>query len=318
MCVIAARSPSQCQQKLLQGTIDELKYFRQIYKLHLKKDTLETNGNAESRAKAPRLFRAVQGDSSRKGELFGIENLLKFKPDGSFFDGIWKSKDTKGRRKKTNDVEILEAPDLAANGLVMQRCEEILDADVTAEFLHAQADHDTESRWISKVPAQGVAQVANNGIKCKNEKDTDSDSESMQDGFQGKSINHRDLLQEDKGVAANEDSEEEGAHTQNVAAAFEGILWNKSRNNQNEEREEDAEEVIANDVRSAEESGDESDIDLQNEGVNHGDLFNEEAGDAASEDEEEWGAETQNAFGGFEDTNMPLAENPQVNLYGSF
>jgi hypothetical protein len=44
--------------------------------------------------KPARIFHGVQHDSTRKGELFGMENLLKFK-DGSFIADLWSSKSKK-------------------------------------------------------------------------------------------------------------------------------------------------------------------------------------------------------------------------------
>jgi hypothetical protein len=64
------------------GTVEELKYLRQVYKTQLEQETI-VDLNDESRESAARLFRGVAGDKTRKGELFGIANLLKFK-DGSF------------------------------------------------------------------------------------------------------------------------------------------------------------------------------------------------------------------------------------------
>lgn len=71
------------------GTIEELMYVRQVYKVQLKQETL--GGGEESAVPRPaRMFRGVAGDTNRKGELFGLENLLKFK-DGSFMADLWKS-----------------------------------------------------------------------------------------------------------------------------------------------------------------------------------------------------------------------------------
>lgn len=66
------------------GTIEELMYARQVYKVQLKKQTLghNTDGNNQ-----PQIFRGVANDPNRKGELFGLENLLKFK-DGSFMSSL--------------------------------------------------------------------------------------------------------------------------------------------------------------------------------------------------------------------------------------
>jgi DNA excision repair protein ERCC-6-like 2 len=75
------------------GTIEELKYIRQLYKLQLKHYTIGPSQAEQTydETEAARMFRAVEGDKERKGELFGMENLLKFK-DGSFLDELWKSK----------------------------------------------------------------------------------------------------------------------------------------------------------------------------------------------------------------------------------
>jgi hypothetical protein len=66
------------------GTIEELKYLRQVYKTQLKTETI-IESKDEDREKSARLFRGVAGDKERKGELFGLANLLKFK-DGTFMD----------------------------------------------------------------------------------------------------------------------------------------------------------------------------------------------------------------------------------------
>ena len=85
------------------GTIEELKYCRQVYKEHLNQETLGTS-------KPGRMFHGVASDPNRKGELFGCENLLKFK-DGSFMDDLWlSSENTKGKiddSNKTHDVSKL-------------------------------------------------------------------------------------------------------------------------------------------------------------------------------------------------------------------
>ena len=72
------------------GTIDELKYLRQIYKLHLKQETFRSSEGSDALA-PPRSFVGVEKDKHRKGELFGLENLLKFNREGSFIEKVWKS-----------------------------------------------------------------------------------------------------------------------------------------------------------------------------------------------------------------------------------
>ena len=82
--------------------IEELIYARQIYKLHLKQQIEE-----EEEVGPARIFRAVQDDKSRKGELFGLENLLRFK-DGSFIAEMWKQK-TSAKIDIHDEAEIARA-----------------------------------------------------------------------------------------------------------------------------------------------------------------------------------------------------------------
>jgi hypothetical protein len=69
---------------IARGTIEELIYARQVYKVQLTKQTLGNNIDGQNQ---PQIFRGVANDPNRKGELFGVENLLKFK-DGSFMSSL--------------------------------------------------------------------------------------------------------------------------------------------------------------------------------------------------------------------------------------
>jgi DNA excision repair protein ERCC-6-like 2 len=62
------------------GTVEEMMYLRQLYKEDLTNQTL---GGGDSADAERGRFRGVHADKERKGELFGLENLLKFK-DGTF------------------------------------------------------------------------------------------------------------------------------------------------------------------------------------------------------------------------------------------
>ncbi|EQC27338.1 hypothetical protein SDRG_14862 [Saprolegnia diclina VS20] len=57
------------------GTIEEMIYARQIYKQQLTDTTLKGK-------MGPRYFEAIIGVKGQHGELFGIRNLLQFKPEG--------------------------------------------------------------------------------------------------------------------------------------------------------------------------------------------------------------------------------------------
>ena len=76
------------------------------------------------------MFRGVNGDKNRKGELFGLENLLKFK-DGSFMESLWKAaaaipkKSTADTYTAGDLVDALQgvSTDLIENGLEDEEAE---------------------------------------------------------------------------------------------------------------------------------------------------------------------------------------------------
>lgn len=57
------------------GTIEEMMYIRQIYKLQLRDATLEGKVG-------PRYFEGIQAE--KHGEIFGLQNLLQFNENGIF------------------------------------------------------------------------------------------------------------------------------------------------------------------------------------------------------------------------------------------
>jgi DNA excision repair protein ERCC-6-like 2 len=73
--------PLQVFRLVSRGTLEEQKYLRQVYKTQLKNETMVDIDDPE-RGKAARLFRGVAKDSSRRGELFGLSNLLRYE-DGT-------------------------------------------------------------------------------------------------------------------------------------------------------------------------------------------------------------------------------------------
>lgn len=87
------------------GTIEELKYLRQVYKTQLKNETI-VDVQEERREVAARLFRGVDGDQSRRGELFGIANLLRFK-DGTFMPYGEETRDSHRYGGDVYDVQAL-------------------------------------------------------------------------------------------------------------------------------------------------------------------------------------------------------------------
>lgn len=57
------------------GCIEEIVYLRQIYKQQMAASSLDGEN-------ARRYFLAVQGDSRRRGELFGVKNMFRIRPGG--------------------------------------------------------------------------------------------------------------------------------------------------------------------------------------------------------------------------------------------
>ena len=161
-------------------------YLRQVYKVHLKQQTLQSDNYTT--AQPARIFRGVDKDKNRKGELFGLENLLKFK-DGSFMESLWKAT-VAVPKKGIGDAYI--AGDLAG---AMQ--------DVSADLIeNGFEDEDLETADIDE--------------------SRDSDNEEL------KGFNHEDILREDRGDAAVREGdegydEEMGAGSQLVDLACEEI-----------------------------------------------------------------------------------------------
>lgn len=89
------------------GTIEELKYLRQVYKTQLTNATIP---DVQSETGFARLFDGVADDRYRRGELFGIANLLKFK-EGTFMNYATKteSKEMKKYEELKNDMHSVEA-----------------------------------------------------------------------------------------------------------------------------------------------------------------------------------------------------------------
>jgi SNF2 family DNA or RNA helicase len=194
-----------------QGTVEEMVYIRQIYKKMLKQGTL--SGDKWSRLN--KIFRGVQGDKDRKGELFGYENLFRYK-DGSFLDDIWKG--FKGKKD--------------ASGLKIHQSGKI------AEVLKDNIDFQDKLEAIENVE---ILEALSEGVKDKPNavvmEDTfdlhDLDSEDESDTGMNiplkqrvRVMNQKDIFRSDKGGAAiseGEDGfeEEMGGGTQNAYAVYE-------------------------------------------------------------------------------------------------
>lgn len=277
-----------------QGTIDELKYLRQLYKVHLKQETLVHND--ESSKQAARLFRGVQGDSARKGELFGYENLFRFK-DGSFLSDIWKKTGRKMEDKhRKGDLVVHEASKLTDALLG-------LGSSKALEDVLQDESNSIENNIVGNATGEieDVEPTANDSSGSARE-DVGSGNEADAPAFV-----HGDLFREDRGRAAVEEGddgfdEEMGGGTQNIVALIEHDAAVADTGN------ESGEEGTEN----GNEAGGDS---LDAQAFDHGDLFRDDRGRAAIEEgedgfDEEMGGGTQNMVAIYEG-GVAMPDNPQ-------
>jgi hypothetical protein len=214
-----------------QGTVEEMIYLRQIYKMHLKQDTLTEVVDAN--AAAPRVFRGVQGDSHRKGELFGFENLFRFK-DGSFLEDIWaeaggsSSKDTSGLRihRSDNLASVLVG---MGDELAFERS---LEEPDTVSLIQAMSQLTNDDSLAGKKQSDFAIDDLDSG---NNENGLD---EALEKKI--RAVNHGDLFRNDKGGAAIREGddgfdEEMGGATQDAYAVYEEKQENIEDKDENEE-----------------------------------------------------------------------------------
>ena len=180
------------------GTIEELKYMRQIYKVHQKTQATEVDKKGTSQK---RIFRGVEGEEHRKGELFGLENLLQFK-DGSFvLDYIWKTK------KKIQSL---------TNGTY--------DPKNVAEALHNSEDCDTVAIASGKVSLAPL--IGSDSDRCKQAAPVTNESAiNLITRNKNAAVDHNDFLQDDKKdtdftTGVDDLGEELGGETQMVLKAY--------------------------------------------------------------------------------------------------
>ncbi|GFH47552.1 hypothetical protein CTEN210_04027 [Chaetoceros tenuissimus] len=179
------------------GTIEEIKYMRQLYKVHLKQQTLASDEYTAN--EPPQIFRGVDKDKNRKGELFGIENLLKFK-DGSFMEDFWKA--AEAPKRSENDKEAIDEEDIVA-------------------AMNGAKENGMEKLFEDEDGTDDIENVVNNYFEKHKTLEHVDDSEEENE-FEG--VNYEDFLRKDKGGAALQEGdqgfyEEMGAFSQNVADA---------------------------------------------------------------------------------------------------
>jgi len=113
--------------------------------------------SSEAKARSARVFRGIQGDRDRKGELFGTENLLKLKEDGSFLADVWKSKMPSGKCDTPKEDDI-------TSNLSSDLCDKLFDPDsanAAVAYVESQRDngeYDTDSEDEKMHPSAGNRQ----------------------------------------------------------------------------------------------------------------------------------------------------------------
>jgi hypothetical protein len=240
------------------GTIEEMVYLRQIYKSHLKKETLE--GNVDKNSSAPRVFRGVQGDSDRKGELFGTENLFRFK-DGSFLETIWAEAGGGGPRaqegrRSMGGLEVHDTAKLSSALLGMgEDYERVLEEKDAINDIATIA-----SRVRKKIKKADANTTANH------KSDSESDSE-LDDTLNVKTraVNHNDLMRSDKGgakISANDEeaAEEMGGGTQDAFQVYERVAGPDLEESDEEEEQYDVQDDVQDIVDKAERTFEPTDV----------------------------------------------------------
>ena len=219
---IGQKQDVEVYRLVAQGTIDEMKYMRQLYKVQLKQETF---AEKSSEPQAARIFKGVEGDRHRKGELFGYENLFRFK-DGSFLNDIWKASGKKVSARRSDDLVIHDASTIsdALLGIELSKLSEILD----------KSSSGGQIRLLEAVPIVDDVKLSGNhddeGGVVNDNRFSAKEDEGDVEGF-----DHGDFFRDDRGGAAIEEGdegydEEMGGQTQNVFEIFErgGVLGDEN------------------------------------------------------------------------------------------
>lgn len=225
------------------GTIEELKYMRQIYKVQLKQETLgDRNGAGET----TRIYRGVQGDKHRKGELYGVENLLKFK-DGSFMDDLWKA--SENRSSKRDKIGTISVNDLA---------------NTLAKV--SEAEMDEVGNCFQE--AFDKAAVSEEGHK-----------EDITEILGGQNaINHRDFLRSDRGEAALKPGDEGFDEEMGGVSQMVLNVLDRGGMDDDDEMESVPKQPL---TRESADNGDLAEILAGRNAINHQDFLRADRGDAA-------------------------------------
>lgn len=133
-----------------------------MYKTQLKNETI-VDIEGERREVTARLFRGVDGDRSRQGELFGTANLLRFK-DGTFMQY---GQQTRDAHQFGEDIYNVDSMISAAQAAGNEALEAVVGDDDGVEGLVNYAedvDEDEENEGV-----QDLVGLTENGklLNCK-------------------------------------------------------------------------------------------------------------------------------------------------------
>jgi hypothetical protein len=161
-----------------------------------------------------------------KGELFGTENLFRFKENGGFLDDIWAQPKT-GRKDDSSGLKFHESAKLTEM-LLKVGDDDIQKSDENEEITKIQAmsgkvDSPDKPEKVGKIKRKY------NPLDT-DESDSDDENSANEEPLEGKvrAVNHGDLLRSDKGGAAIMDGEdgfdeEMGGCTQAAYAIYENV-----------------------------------------------------------------------------------------------
>jgi hypothetical protein len=205
-----------------------------VYKVQLTKQTLGHNTDGQNQ---PQIFRGVANDPNRKGELFGVENLLKFK-DGSFMSSLVSLMNNFVKR-----VSQMRHTHMHVLICILQ-----WKASDNPSEEHDVADLAKELQNFNDDQLYDLAEQEDEGPKDTRKYSSDTDNGDSDIEFDANGINHGDLFCNTKGGAQiaqgdGDFDEEMGGESQIVEVATkiacEGI------ESEGDEEEDDVEEYGA-------------------------------------------------------------------------
>ena len=167
----------------------------------------------------------VQGDKYRKGELFGTENLFRFKDDGSFLQDIYDMRPESRKRGKGDSagLEIHDSTKVSELllGMTDEEKRKVVEGDDLAVVKSLSGDS------ICNIAEQSPRSIEQQEARSADEKEATDDSREKK--FQAR--NHRDLFRSDRGGAAINPGEEGfdeemGGQTQAAFEIYENIKDN--------------------------------------------------------------------------------------------